>query len=53
VTAGREITINGGRPVAVKYLNEALKVEGASEKAREEATKSLQGPKQQENSRSF
>ncbi len=36
----------GDRPAAVEYLNQVLKVEGVSDKAREEASKSLQGLKQ-------
>lgn len=33
----------GDRPGATNYLNQVLKVEGASDKARDEATKALQG----------
>jgi tetratricopeptide (TPR) repeat protein len=46
VYLGKLSLASGDPPAAAKYLNEALKVEGASQKAREEATKSLQGLKQ-------
>jgi tetratricopeptide (TPR) repeat protein len=42
VYLGKLALASGDRPLAAKYLNEALKVEGASETARKEATKSLQ-----------
>jgi len=36
----------GDRPAAVKYFNDVLKLEGVTDKARDEASKSLQGLKQ-------
>ncbi len=45
VYLGKLSAASGDRLAAVEYLNEALKLNGASEKAREEAAKGLQGLK--------
>ncbi len=46
VYLGKLSLASGERPAAIEYFNETLKLSGASEKAREEASKSLQGIKQ-------
>ena len=46
VYLGKLALASGDRPAAAKLMNDALKVEGASELARKEATQSLQNLKQ-------
>ncbi len=46
VYLGKLSAASGDRLGAVDYLNQALKLDGASDKAREEASKGLQSLKQ-------